>query len=62
MNFSRGAFILAPLVFSISGPAMATVAAPSPEIGDGMAGFAVATVALLGFVLYPRLKRMMKAR
>lgn len=31
--------------------------APGPEIGDGVVGIAIAMVALLAFVLYPRLKR-----
>jgi hypothetical protein len=33
------------------------VAAPGPEIGDGMIGALVAVVALMAIVLYPRLKR-----
>jgi hypothetical protein len=33
------------------------VAAPGPEIGDGMIGAIVAVVALMVVVLYPRLNR-----
>ena len=33
------------------------VAAPGPEIGDGMVGAIVALVALAAVVLFPRLKR-----
>jgi hypothetical protein len=33
------------------------VAAPGPEIGDGMIGAIVAVVALMAVVLYPRLNR-----
>ena len=32
-------------------------AAPGPEIGDGLVGAAIAAVALLAFVLYPRLQQ-----
>jgi len=38
---------------SIPGPR----AAPGPEIGDGLVGIAIAAVALLAFVLYPRLQQ-----
>ena len=37
--------------------AMATVAAPAPELGDGMVGTIVAAVTLMALVLYPRLKK-----
>ena len=41
-----------------SGSAMAVpVAAPAPEIGDGMTGAIVGMIVLLAVVLYPRLKR-----
>jgi len=46
------------IVCSISWSAMAVpVAAPGPEIGDGLVGIAIAAVALLAFVLYPRLQQ-----
>jgi hypothetical protein len=38
-------------------PVPSTRGAPGPEIGDGAVGIAIATVVLLAFVLYPRLKR-----
>jgi hypothetical protein len=38
-----------------SGPP-GTHPAPGPEIGDGLVGIAIATVVILAFVLYPRLK------
>jgi hypothetical protein len=47
------------IVCSISWSAMAVpVAAPGPEIGDGMIGATVAVVALMALVLYQRLKRL----
>jgi hypothetical protein len=56
--------ILMGVVCAVAGPAMAAgpttgsrVAAPGPEIGDGAVGIAVASVALLALVLYPRFKR-----
>jgi hypothetical protein len=52
------ALTLTSIVCAVSGPAMATpVAAPGPEIGDGVVGVVIATVALLALVLYPRFKR-----
>jgi hypothetical protein len=49
---------LTSIVCATSGSAMAVpVAAPGPEIGDGMVGTIVATVVLLAVVLYPRLRR-----
>lgn len=53
------ALTLSSIVCAVSGSAMASivpVAAPGPEIGDGVVGAAIAAVALLAFVLYPRLK------
>jgi hypothetical protein len=38
------------------------VGAPSPEIGDGVVGAAVAIVALLVFVMLPRLKRLRQSK
>jgi hypothetical protein len=53
------AVTLTSVVCAISGPALAVppLPAPGPEIGDGAAGVAVAAVALLSLVLYPRFKR-----
>jgi hypothetical protein len=36
--------------------------APGPEIGDGLVGVAIAAVALLAFVLYPRLKQSRQSK
>lgn len=51
--------ILALTAISLSptASAMATVAAPAPEIGDGMVGAIVAVASMLAVVLYPRLKK-----
>lgn len=48
---------LTTVFLSPSASAMATVAAPAPEIGDGMVGAIVAVASLLAVVLYPRLKK-----
>jgi hypothetical protein len=57
------ALTLVNIVCAISGSATAApVGAPSPEIGDGLVGAAVATIALLAFVLYPRLKRSRQSK
>jgi multisubunit Na+/H+ antiporter MnhF subunit len=48
---------LTSIVCAVSGSAMALVAAPGPEIGDGVVGVAIATVALVALVLYPRFKK-----
>jgi Family of unknown function (DUF6223) len=50
------------LVCVISGSAMAVVAAPGPEIGEGMLGATVAMVAALAFVVLPRLRRMRQSK
>ena len=51
------------MLTSMASSAMASpVAAPGPEIGDGVAGIAVATVALLAFVMLPRLKRRRQSK
>jgi hypothetical protein len=42
---------------SFSAMATPVLAAPGPEIGDGMVGAIVALVALTAVVLFPRLKR-----
>jgi hypothetical protein len=53
---------LSSIICAVSGSAMATPAAPGPEIGDGAVGLAVATLALLGFVMFPRLKRLLHSK
>jgi hypothetical protein len=54
---------LGSIICAVSGSAMATgVPAPGPEIGDGAVGLAVATLALLGFVMFPRLKRLLHSK
>jgi hypothetical protein len=54
---------LTSIVSTISGSAMAAPrGAPSPEIGEGLVGAVIATVALLVFVLYPRLKRSRQSK
>lgn len=53
------------ILCAIARSAVATpVAAPGPEIGEGMIGAAAAMVALLAFVIVPRLKglRQVKGR
>jgi membrane-bound ClpP family serine protease len=57
------ALSLTSVVCTISGSAMAVPrGAPGPEIGEGLVGAAIATVALLVFVLYPRLKRSRQSK
>jgi hypothetical protein len=57
------ALTLTGIVCAVSGSAMAVpVTAPGPEIGDGVVGAAIATVALLAFVLYPRLKSLRRSK
>jgi len=42
---------------------MATPApAPGPEIGDGVVGAVVAAVALVAFVMLPRVKRLLQSK
>ena len=56
---------LTAVVCAIAGSAVAApLAAPGPEIGEGMIGAAAAMVALLAFVILPRLKgqRQVKQR
>lgn len=54
---------LSSITCAIAGSAMATpVAAPGPEIGDGVVGAVVAAVALLAFVMLPRVKRMLQSK
>jgi hypothetical protein len=36
--------------------------APGPEIGDGVVGFAVAAAVVLGFLMLPRIKRMLQSK
>jgi hypothetical protein len=45
------------VLLSSSVKAMAVVAAPAPELGEGVAGSVVAAAILLAFVLYPLLKK-----
>jgi hypothetical protein len=62
------ALTLTGIVCAVAGSAMAQVPDPPPvtapglEIGDGVVGAAVATVVLLGFVLLPRLKRLLQSK
>jgi hypothetical protein len=53
---------LTALVCATSGSAMAVVAAPGPEIGDGVTGAVVAAVALLAFVMLPHYKRLRQSK
>jgi hypothetical protein len=67
MGVSVRAFVrilsLASIVCATAGSAMATpVAAPGPEIGDGLVGAGVAAVALLAFVMLPRVKRALQSK
>jgi hypothetical protein len=36
--------------------------APSPDIGDGAVGFAVAAVILFTFLMLPRIKRLLQSK
>jgi hypothetical protein len=56
------ALTLTSIVCAVSGSAMASLAAPGPEIGDGVVGGAVAAVAFLALVLYPLLKRSRQSK
>jgi len=48
---------------ALAGPVAATVRpAPGPEIGDGVVGVAVAIAALLAFVMFPRIKRLLQSK
>jgi hypothetical protein len=50
--------------FAYAAPPCAACAirgAPGPEIGDGVAGFAVAGVILFTFLMMPRIKRLLQA-
>ncbi len=50
------------IICAVSEVASATVAAPGPEIGDGVVGVAVAIAALLAFVMFPRIKRLLQSK
>jgi hypothetical protein len=54
-----GIIIQTILGFLLGNPSIppGTRGAPGPEIGDGLVGVTIATVAVLAFVIYPRLKR-----
>ncbi|MEI9923642.1 MAG: hypothetical protein WDN50_09155 [Bradyrhizobium sp.] len=39
-----------------------TRGAPGPEIGDGLVGIAIATVVVLTFVIYPRVKQWRQSK
>jgi multisubunit Na+/H+ antiporter MnhF subunit len=56
------ALTLTSIVCAVSTSAMAAVAAPGPEIGDGVVGAAVLTLALLAFVIPARLKRSRQSK
>jgi hypothetical protein len=49
--------------FALAAPITASTVrgAPAPEIGDGVVGVAVATIALLTFVMLPRIKRLLQS-
>ena len=54
---------LTAVVCAIAGSAVAApLAAPGPEIGEGMIGAAAAIVALLAFVILPRLKGLRQVK
>jgi hypothetical protein len=54
---------LTAVVCAIAGSAVAApLAAPGPEIGEGMIGAAAAMVALLAFVIFPRLKGLRQVK
>ena len=54
---------LTAVVCAIAGSAVAApLAAPGPEIGEGMIGAAAAMVALLAFVILPRLKGLRQVK
>jgi hypothetical protein len=54
---------LTAVVCAIAGSAVAApLAAPGPEIGEGMIGAAAGMVALLAFVILPRLKRQRQVK
>ncbi len=54
---------LTAVVCVIAGSAVAApLAAPGPEIGEGMIGAAAAMVALLAFVILPRLKGLRQVK
>jgi hypothetical protein len=56
------ALTLTSIVCAVSTSAMAAVAAPGPEIGDGVVGTAVVTLVLLAFVMLGRLKRSRQSK
>jgi hypothetical protein len=43
-------------------PVIVPVGASAPEIGDGVISAALAMMVLLGFVLFPRLKRLLQSK
>jgi hypothetical protein len=57
------ALALTSVFCAISSSAMAVaVAAPGPEIGDGVVGVAIAATALLAFVMVARFKRLRQSK
>jgi hypothetical protein len=40
----------------------APLGAPGPEIGDGVVGFAVAAALVLGFLMLPRIRRLLQSK
>jgi len=50
------------IICAVSGSAMAFVAAPGPELGEGVVGAVAAMVALLAFVMLPGLRRLRQSK
>jgi hypothetical protein len=53
---ASGSAMAVPLPGAPAAPALPR-AAPAPEIGEGVAGAAAASIMLLAFLLYPRMRK-----
>ena len=55
---------LSGFICAVSESALASITrgAPGPEIGDGVVGVVVATVAVLTFVMLPRLRKSLQSK